>query len=169
MTQEDLNQIRAVMREEIAANNEKLLAEFNGRLNAAIVQIRDEFSERLNAAIVQIRDEFNDRVTAAVVAIHQEFTERLGTAAVAFSPDFSDLRKELAQRMDVLDHRMEALERRLDRIADTATNIETRFAAMTRWANGVDCDNLELRNTPVAQQSAIDQLVKRLRPPQPPA
>ncbi len=143
MTQEDLNQIRTLMREEIAANNATLSA--------------------------TMRTEFDERLTAAVVAIRQEFAERLGAAAVSFSTDFTELRKELGQRMDAFERRMDALERRMDRIAETTGSIATELAALTRWANRVDRENLELRSTQVAQQRAIDELAKRTRPPDQPS
>jgi len=155
MTPEDLNQIRAIMREEIASNNQTLTA-----------ALREEFNERLTAAVAAIREEFNERLTAAVVAIRQEFAERLGAAVVALSADFSELRQEMIRRVEALNHRMDALERRMDRVAETSADVASNLSALTRWANRLDRDNLELRATQVAQQQAIDDLVKRTqRPP----
>jgi septal ring factor EnvC (AmiA/AmiB activator) len=127
----------------------------------------------LASAVVAIREEVADRLTAAVVAIRQDFAERMGAAAVAFATDFSELRKELGHRIDVLDdamgRRMGALERRMDRIAETTGTTATELAALTRWANRLDRENLETLNTQAAQQRAIDDLAKRLRPPKQPS
>ena len=143
MTQEDLNQIRAV-------------------------DARGNRSQQRNLSAT-MRAEFDDRLTAAVVAIRQEFTKRLGAAAVSFSTDFSELRKELGQRLDGLERRMDALEQRMDRIAEKPLAASRQeLAALTRWANRVDRENLELRSTQVAQQRAIDELAKRTRPPDSP-
>ena len=98
-----------------------------------------------------------------MVALRQEFTERLAAATVSFDTDFSELRKELAQRIDALEHRM-------DRIGETTATIATELATLTRWANRLDRENLETLNTQAAQQRAIDDLAKRLHPPnQPPS
>jgi septal ring factor EnvC (AmiA/AmiB activator) len=130
MTQDDLNQIRAIMREEIASNNQTLSA-----------------------------------------ALREEFAERLDAAVVALSTDFSELRQEMIRRFDEVNRRMDALERRMDRIAETNADIVSQLAALTRWANRLDRDNAELRNTQIAQQRVIDDLAKHgNRPPaQPPS
>jgi septal ring factor EnvC (AmiA/AmiB activator) len=142
-------------------------------LASAVVAIRQEFNDRLASAVVAIRQEFNDRLASAVVAIRQDFAERMGAAAVSFATDFSELRKELGHRIDVLDdamgRRMGALERRMDRIAETTGTTATELAALTRWANRLDRENLETLNTQAAQQRAIDDLAKRLRPPEQPS
>ncbi len=210
MTQEDLNQIRAVVREEaravvreeIALNNQTLTAalrveftagvgELRTDFTAGFVELRKEFTAGLDrlrteftagldrlrmeftAGLDRLRMEFHDDLTAAVVALRQEFAERLGAAAVSFSTDFSELRKELGHRIDVLDdamgRRMGALERRMDRIAETTGTTATELAALTRWANRLDRENLETLNTQAAQQRAIDDLAKRLRPPEQPS
>ena len=154
MTQEDLNQIRAIMREEVASNNEALSAAF-----------RTELTTGLDG----LRTEFHDHLTAAVVAIRQDFAERLGAAAVSFVTSLSELRKELGTRIDALDRRLVALELRMDRIAETTGTAAAELAALTRWANRLDRENLETLNTQVAQQRAIDELAKRLRPPEQPS
>jgi hypothetical protein len=169
MTQEDLNQIRAIMREEIASNNETLSAAFRKELAAGLEGLRKEFAAGLDG----LRTEFHDRLTAAVVAIRQDFAERMGAAAVSFGTDFSELRKELGHRIDVLDdalgRRMGALEHRMDRIAETTGAIAMEIVSLTRWANRLDRENLETLNTQAAQQRAIDELAKRLRPPEQPS
>src|ERR1022692_1340626 len=128
MTQEDLNQIRAIMREEIASSNETLSA-----------ALRTEFAVGLE----RLRTEFHDHLTAVLVALRQEFTERLGAATVSFDTDFSELRKELGQRIDALGRRMDALEHRMDRIGETTATIATELATLTRWANRLDRENPE--------------------------
>jgi len=52
---------------------------------------------------------------------------------------------------------MDALERRMGRIAETTATIATELAALTRWANRVDRENLELRGTQIAQERPPDQ------------
>ena len=108
-----------------------------------------------------------------MVALRQEFAERLGAAAVSFSTGFSELRKEMGHRIDALDdalgRRMDALEHRMARVAETSGTIATELAALIRWANRLDRENLETLNTQVAQQRAIDELAKRLRPPEQPS
>ena len=106
MTGEGLNQIRAIMREEIASNNEALSAAF--------------------------RTELREHLTAAVVAIRQEFAERQGAAAVSFVTSLSELRKELGTRIDALDRRLVALEHRMDRIAETTGTTATELARRLR-------------------------------------
>jgi hypothetical protein len=196
MTQEDLNQIRAVVREEvrgivreeIARNNETLSAALRAEFTAGLSGLRAEFTAGLDglraeftagldglraeftAGLDGLRTEFQDRLTAAVVAIRQDFAERMGAAAVAFGTDFSELRKELGVRIDTLGRRMVALEHRMDRLTETTSAIATELAALTRWASRLDRENLETLNTQAAQQLAIDDLAKRLRPPnQPPS
>ena len=157
MTKEDLDQIRAVMREEVRGI---VREEVRGI-------VREEIARNNETLSADIRADFAERLTAAVVALRQEFAGRLGAAAVSFSTDFSELRKELGQRIDALDRRMDALERRMDRIADTTGSIATELAALTRWANRMDRENLEIIGTQAAQQRAIDDIAKRL--PRPPA
>ena len=142
----------------------------NQRITPALAAIRQESDERLTTAVVAIRQEFDQRLTAAVVAIRQEFAERLGAAVVSISADFSQLRQEMIHRIEELSRRMEALERRMDRLAETGADIVSNLAALTRWANRLDKDNLDLRGTRIDRQRAIDDLVKRtLRPPEQPA
>jgi len=144
MTQEDLNQIRAVVREESRA------------------VVREE-----TRAIVREEIARNNETLSA--ALRGEFAEKLGAAAVSFSTDFSELRKELGQRIDTLDRRMGALEHRMDRLGETTATIAQELATLTRWANRLDRENLETLNTQAAHQRAIDELAKRLRPPQQPS
>lgn len=153
MTPEDLNQIRAVLREDFRA------------------VVREELDERLASAVASIRKELDERLTSAVVAIRQEFAERLGAAVVSLSTDFSELRQEMIRRFDESSRRMDALERRMDRVAETNADIVSQLAALTRWANRLDRDNGELHNTQIAQQRVIEDLAKRaIRPPaQPPS
>jgi polyhydroxyalkanoate synthesis regulator phasin len=54
-----------------------------------------------------------------------------------------------------LNTRIQAIERRLDRIADTTT-------ALTRWADRLDGENTALTGTQAAQQRAIDDLARRV-------
>jgi hypothetical protein len=150
---------RAIVREEIASNNEALSA-----------ALRTEFA----AGLAGLRTEFHDDLAAAVAAIRQDFAERMDAAAVSFGTDFSELRKELGHRIDTLDtalgRRMAALEHRMDRVAETTGSIAMEIAALTRWANRLDRENLETLNTQAAQQRAIDEISKLLRPPtQPPS
>jgi DNA anti-recombination protein RmuC len=152
MTQEDLNQIRAIMREEIASSNETLSA-----------ALRTEFAVGLE----RLRTEFHDHLTAVLVALRQEFTERLGAATVSFDTDFSELRKELGQRIDALGRRMDALEHRMDRIGETTATIATELATLTRWANRLDRENLETLNTQAAQQRAIERSCETAPPAEP--
>jgi hypothetical protein len=153
MTQDDLNQIRALVREETRA------------------VVREEIASNNETLSGTLRTEFHDDLAAAVVAIRQDFAERMDAAAVSFGTDFSELRKELGHRIDILDtalgRRMAALEHRMDRVAETTGSIATEIAALTRWANRLDRENLETLNTQAAQQRAISKL---LRPPsQPPS
>ena len=90
MTQEDLNQIRAVMREEVRAG------------------VREEVR-----AIV--REEVRAIVREETAAPREEFAEKLGAAAVSFVTSLSELRNELGVRLDALDRRMVSLEHRMDR------------------------------------------------------
>jgi septal ring factor EnvC (AmiA/AmiB activator) len=137
MTQEDLNQIRAVMREEVRGI---------------------------------VREEVRAIVREETSVLREEFAEKLGAAAVSFGTDLSQLREEMIHRMDALDHRMDALESRMERIAETTASISAEVAALNRWANRIDRQNLETLNTLAAQPRAIDDLAKRLRPPnQPPS
>ena len=136
MTQEDLDQIRAVVREETRAIVREEIARNNETLSAAL---------------------------------RGEFAEKLGAAAVSFSTDFSELRKELGQRIDTLDRRMGALEHRMDRLGETTATIAQELATLPRWANRLARENLETLNTQAAHQRAIDELAKRLRPPQQPS
>jgi hypothetical protein len=150
------------LRAEFTAGLDGLRAEFTAGLDG----LRAEFTAGLDG----LRTEFQDRLTAAVVAIRQDFAERMGAAAVAFGTDFSELRKELGVRIDTLGRRMVALEHRMDRLTETTSAIATELAALTRWASRLDRENLETLNTQAAQQLAIDDLAKRLRPPnQPPS
>jgi septal ring factor EnvC (AmiA/AmiB activator) len=160
MTQEDPDQIRAMMREEVRTIVRK---EVRGI-------VREEIAANNETLSATLRTEFDDRLTAAVVAIRQDFAEQIGAAAVSFVTSLSELRKELGTRIDALDRRMVALEHRMDGIAETTGAIATEVAALTRWANRLDRENLETLNTQAAQQQAIDDLAKRLRPPnQPPS
>jgi ABC-type transporter Mla subunit MlaD len=152
MTQEDLNQIRAVVREEARA----VVREETRAI------VREE-----TRAIVREEIARNNETLSA--ALREEFAEKLGAAAVSFSTDFSELRKELGQRIDTLDRRMGALEHRMDRLGETTATIAQELATLTRWANRLDRENLETLNTQAAQQRAIDDLAKRLRPPQQPS
>jgi septal ring factor EnvC (AmiA/AmiB activator) len=158
MTQEDLNQIRAVVREETRAVVREEIASNNETLCAA-------FRTELTAGLEGLRTEFHDHLNTAVAALREEFAKRLRSAAISFSTDFSELRKELGVRIDDLGRRMVALEHRMDRIAETTGSIATEVAALTRWANRLDRENLETLNTQAAQQRAIDDLAKRLRQP----
>jgi len=150
MTQEDLNQIRAVVSEEV-----------RGIVREETTALREEFA----AGLEKLRTEFHDHLTA----LREQFAEKLGAAAVSFITDLSELRKELVQRIDELGRRMVALEHRMDRIAETTGATATEVAALTRWANRLDRENLETLNTQAAQQRAIDDLAKRLRPPNQPS
>ncbi len=116
MTQEDLNQIRAIMREEVRAI------------------VREETRAVVREEIAALRLEFDEKLTSAVVAIRQEFAERLGAAVVSLGADFSDLRQEMIRRIDEVSRRLQTLDRRMDRIAETNSDVVSQLAALNDLA-----------------------------------
>ena len=124
MTEEDLKQIREIVRAEVA--------ESETRMKASVA----ETEARMKASVAE---------TEVRIRANQD------RAAESFATDLVQVRTEINRRFDGVDRRLEAVERRLDRIADNTT-------ALTRWADRLDKDNLQITSTQAAQQRAIDQL-----------
>ena len=122
------------------------VAEIKTVVEASTAAMRGEFE----ASTAAMRGQFE----ASTAALREEFRERLDAAVVSVGADFSELRQE--QRL-----RLEALERRLDRVSDSMAVLSAEIAAFNRWANRLDRDNADLRSTQIAQQRAVDDLVKR--------
>lgn len=135
-----------MLRDEIRAGNQALAT-----------ALRDE----MRAGDQALREEMRAANQALAAALREEFSERLGAAVVAIGDEFSQLRRELSGRMDTLENRMY-------RVAETNALVATEVAALNRWATRVEKDYTDLRNTQFAQQRAIDELVKRWNPPPPP-
>jgi hypothetical protein len=71
-----------------------------------------------------------------------------------------DQRFDLAN--DSVTRRFEAVENRLDRIADTLVGVQSQMAGITRWADRFDREHIAVLATQGAQQRIIDDLINRV-------
>src|SRR5579872_6400997 len=87
--------------------------------------------------------------------LREEITERRA-AAVSIAADFSDLRGELARRMDTI-------ERRFDTLAPIILSLDTRMAAFTRAVDQLITAHGQTGGTLAGQQRAMDDIITRLK------
>src|ERR1019366_535800 len=76
--------------------------------------------------------------------------------------NISDLREDMNRRFEEVDRGLQALDRRLERTAESMRGIEVRMSALTKWADTYDRDNASMLSNQAAQQRAIDQLAQRV-------
>ncbi|HYW41317.1 MAG TPA: hypothetical protein VE959_00590 [Bryobacteraceae bacterium] len=159
MTNEDLDQIRALLREEIrgeiAASEQRMapllreeIAASEQRM-AALLRGEIAASEQRMAAL--LREEIREEIAAS----EQRMTARQDRAVEMIAGEISSLREDMNHRFEAVDRRFEVLDRRTERISES-------MAAMTRWADKLDRDSLSLTGTQAAQQRAIDDLAARV-------
>ena len=135
MTVEDLQQIRQIVREEIAA-----------RIDPAVESLRGEFKEQLNSGVESLRGEFKERLDAAMVSV---------------AADFSDLRAEMNRRFEDMQRTVRALESRVDTLSNVMLSMDARLTGLTRTVDRIERDYSDVQARQAAQQRAIDDLVKR--------
>ena len=82
--------------------------------------------------------------------------------AEAIIGNISDLREDMNRRFEEADRGLQALDRRLERTAESMRGIEVRMSALTKWADTYDRDNASMLSNQAAQQRAIDQLAQRV-------
>ena len=104
-----------------------------------------------------------DQITAA---LDQRFTQRLDRAVESISTEISGLRAEMNDRF-------ESVNRRIDRLAENVTGINTQlsainqqFAGMSRWADSLDTDNQKIHESLHQHEQRIARLERDLHPDQ---
>ena len=94
--------------------------------------------------------------------VREEISGRMDRAMTAVADEFTQLRSELDRRFAEVDRRFEGLDRRMERINEGMRAVEVRMAALSKWADNIDRDNVNTAATQAAQQRAIDQLAARV-------
>jgi chromosome segregation ATPase len=99
-------------------------------------------------------------------ATRQQLREALDRAVESIAAEISNTRQELIARLDAAD-------RRADRVADVLRNIDARISLLTKSADTFDRDNAALHSSFHEQQRAIqrlstrvEQIERELHPPQ---
>lgn len=86
--------------------------------------------------------------------------ERIITATTV---NLSEVREEFKSALEGINRRMDSLDRRMDRMAETLTSLDSRMvAALTKWADKLDKDETALATNYHAQQRAILDLQRRV-------
>jgi chromosome segregation ATPase len=88
-------------------------------------------------------------------ATRQQLREALDRAVETIAAEISNTRQELIARLDAAD-------RRADRVADVLRNIDARISLLTKSADTFDRDNAALHSSFHEQQRAIQRLTTRL-------
>ena len=81
--------------------------------------------------------------------------DALGRAVETIAAEISNTRQELIARLDAAD-------RRDDRVADTLRNIDARISLLTKSADSFDRDNGALHSSFHQQQRALEDLRRRV-------
>ena len=87
-----------------------------------------------------------------------DLTAVLDRFAQAIIGNISDLRQEMNTRFQEVDRKFAAIDRRMERMAETMVSIDLRMGALSKWADTYDRDNGAILSNQAAQQRAIDQL-----------
>jgi hypothetical protein len=85
----------------------------------------------------------------------EQLREALGRAVETIVAEISNTRQELIARLDAAD-------RRADRVAETLRNIDARISLLTKSADSFDRDNGALHSSFHQQQRALEDLRRRV-------
>jgi chromosome segregation ATPase len=85
----------------------------------------------------------------------EQLRDALGRAVETIVAEISNTRQELIARLDAAD-------RRADRVADTLRNIDARISLLTKSADSFDRDNGALHSSFHQQQRALEDLRRRV-------
>ena len=80
----------------------------------------------------------------------------------AIGVEFSEMRQEVRQQIGDVNRHLEIIDRRLDRISETNSALQTQLGALTRWADRLDKDNSQVNSVQAAQQREIESLAARI-------
>ena len=170
MTPEDLEQIRNVLREEIGtavreeivgaerritAANTAGLSDLSTEFTAGLSDLRTEFTVGLSDLRTEFTAGLSDLRTELIAANKASLSDLRMELTAANAANLSDLRAELIARLDVAD-------RRGDRVAETLRSIDSRMAAITRWADQTDRDTAAMAANYHAHDRALRELNARV-------
>jgi chromosome segregation ATPase len=133
MTTEDLNQIRAVMREVV-------------RQELAVVETR-------------LRDEFR----ADIAATEKRMIERQDRTVEALTINLSELRIELTSSIAALSKRIDLLEERINSLANLLFSLESRMAGFGRTLDTLLKESSANTGTLEGYKKAFDTLEARVK------
>ena len=94
--------------------------------------------------------------------VRDAIREALDRAVEFIAAEFSKVRQELTATRQEITARMDASDRRADRVAETLRSIDQRMSAMTRWSDTMDRDNAALAANYHSHDRAIRDLNTRL-------
>jgi hypothetical protein len=164
MTPEDLEQIRAVIREEIAVSEE--------RTTAAIASAIAASEERTTAAIASAIAVSEERTASTIANSELRLTGCQERAVESIASEFSELREEMSRRFDHVNKRFDSVDRRLERVENQYHYLTLQSAGMSKSLTEAERLDTATFATLAAQQKAIDDLyhqvaeLKRQRPQQ---
>lgn len=87
----------------------------------------------------------------SVVLLIQQLAERFDHRFDAIDRQFEGMNRQF-----------EALGKRVDKLGDAMAGMQLQMAAMTRWSERTDRDQLNILSTQTSQQRAIDDLAGRV-------
>jgi len=106
----------------------------------------------------QIRAIVNSVVSSAISANNEVLF-----AAMRASEEHADRKfDEVYKRLDHIEQRLDLIERRVDRLDTRFSVFEFQMAGIGKALTSAEKFDSELSNTQVAQQRAIDELVRRV-------
>jgi chromosome segregation ATPase len=140
MTTEDLNQIRAVLREEIGASETRL---------------REEFRQEIRAAETRLREE--------IAAAERRMIERQDRAVEALTINLTELRTELTNRIAGLGKRIDLLEERVNGLSNLLFSLESRMVGFGRTLDTLLKETSANNGTIEGYRRAFDALEARVK------
>lgn len=159
MTQQDLQQIRDVVREEIAAAEQRLRGEIAGTEE----RLRGEIAAAVGAAEQRLRGE----IAAAIGATEQRLREEISAAeqrlTTATAANLSDLRGELLQQIYQIRRELESTVLHLDRIDTRLAALALEVSGISKARDATERLDREMLATQSSQQRSIDELSRFVR------
>jgi chromosome segregation ATPase len=148
MTTEDLNQIRAAVREIV-----------HEEISAVETRLREEMSAlegRLRKEMSVLEARLREYVREEIAALEKRMIERQDRAVEAFTTNLSELRTELFQRM-------ERLEKRIDPLSSAVFGLESQMAGVGRTLDSLLKASVEDSGTLAGFKRAFDALEARVK------
>jgi chromosome segregation ATPase len=178
MTDQELEHVRQVLRQELTASEQRLREEITGAFRQEIAATEQRLREEIAATGQRLREEITGAFRQEIAATEQRLREEIAATeqrlreeiaateqrvTAATTANLSDLRSELLQQIQQIRRELESNTLHLDRIDTRLAALALEVSGISKARDASERLDREMLSTQSAQQRAIDELTRSLR------